>query len=57
MRASHKDLSLAIAHGLVEDLWSELSIEKKGRNKGARSELRPRKLSEEELNRIVQTKK
>lgn len=57
VRASHKDLSLAIAHGLVEDLWSELSIEKKGRNKGARSELRPRKLSEEELNRIVQTKK
>lgn len=58
VRTAHKDRSIAIAHDLESDLWHEVTITLPGRGKNAKpttkTEWQPRKLTEAELDRIVQ---
>jgi len=52
--ASHKDRSYAIAHDLEDDLWEEMEIiNKRGKTKTV---WRPKPLSEEELQQVIQEK-
>lgn len=55
IRASHKDRSYAIAHGLEDELWHEVEVERVGR--GGRvtttTEWQPRDLSNEDMLRII----
>jgi len=53
-RTSHKDRSFAIAHDLEDDLWEAVEItNKRGKTK---TEWRPKPLSAEELQQIIQQK-
>jgi hypothetical protein len=58
VRTTHKDRSIAIAHDLESDLWHEVTVTKPGRGKNAKPttkiEWQPKKLSEAELEKIVQ---
>ena len=55
-RASHKDRSYAIAHDLENELWEEVEIQKKTRGGKVKKvkEWRPRSLTNDELDRIVE---
>ncbi len=58
VRTAHKDRSIAIAHDLESDLWHEVTVTKPGKGKNAKpttkTEWQPKKLSEAELDKIVQ---
>ena len=56
VRASHKDRSYAIAHDLEDQLWHETVVQKKGKGGKVSSskEWQPRRLSEEQIDQIVQ---
>jgi hypothetical protein len=56
VRASHKDRSYAIAHGLEDQLWEEVEVKKRGRTGKVtkKVEWRPRELTEDELQAIIE---
>ncbi|EIC22703.1 hypothetical protein [Thiorhodovibrio frisius] len=63
LRKCHQDRSLAIAHGVEQDFWEEVTVTEKpkgkGRSKakgGVKLEWRPKQLSDAELTQLIQHK-
>lgn len=55
IKKCHQDLSLAIAHGVKEELWHEVEVIK-GRKKEPVWEWQSKPLSDAELNTYIQNK-
>jgi len=53
LRKCHEDRSLAIAHGVEDDLWIEQEVSTK---KGAKMEWKPKTMSESEISTWIETK-